>query len=324
MVDFEGCKTHGPWGFSEGNRWVYMPPGFIKKIRIIVKYGEAVDTIGFQTKSSEGGVKTSSFGSKCGQKTDTICIDYPNEYIMSISGTLGNFWGNGVVKSICFMTNLNLYGPYGHESGSTNFSYDVDGAVIVGFHGRANEYHLTAFGVYTMPKSLALVPNHMPKVCSSMSSMALPKDAGPWGAGGGKPWDDGVFSTIKQVRVHVGELNVIYALQFEYLKSDAKSVSSQIHGGTDGLKIELVNLDGKDEYLTGISGFYGPIEGYNGLEAIVSITFHTNLRIHGPFGEERGAGYVYFSSTASPGKVVGFHGRNNGFLSAIGVHMEYF
>ncbi|MFS7911618.1 putative jacalin-like lectin domain-containing protein [Helianthus anomalus] len=155
--------------------------------------------------------------------------------------------------------------------------------------------------------------------------MAMPREVGPWGAGGGKPWDDGVFSTIKQVRVHVGELNAIYALQFEYLKKDGKSVFSQIHGGTDGVKnILVVNLDENDEFLTGISGFYGLVKGYNGLEAIRSISFHTNKRIHGPYGEERGSGHVYYSSTASPGKIVGFHGRDIGFLSAIGVHMEYF
>ncbi|KAI3807298.1 hypothetical protein L1987_23224 [Smallanthus sonchifolius] len=81
----------------------------------------------------------------------------------------------------------------------------------------------------------------------------------------------------------------------------------------------MVNLDGEDEFLTGISGFYGPK-----LEGIASITFHTNKRIHGPYGEERGARYVYYSSTASAGKVVGFHGKKNGFLRAMGVHMEYF
>ncbi|KAI3684835.1 hypothetical protein L6452_34062 [Arctium lappa] len=92
------------------------------------------------------------------------------------------------------------------------------------------------------------------------------------------------------------------------------------------IQLKKVDLDGTDEYLTAISGFYGPIEGYNGLEAITSITFHTNKTIHGPYGRESGAGYTFFNSTASPGKVVGFHGRkwNDGFLSAIGVHMEYF
>lgn len=73
-----------------------------------------------------------------------------------------------------------------------------------------------------------------------MSRSAMPRDAGPWGACGGKPWDDGVFSTIKQVRVHLGELNAIYALQFEYLNKDGKSVLSQIHGSTGGLTIQQV------------------------------------------------------------------------------------
>ncbi|KAJ0638563.1 putative jacalin-like lectin domain-containing protein [Helianthus annuus] len=154
--------------------------------------------------------------------------------------------------------------------------------------------------------------------CSSMSRITMPRDAGPWGAGGGKPWDDGILSTIKQIRVHEGELNVIYALQVEYLKKDGNTVS-HIHGGTDGVKnIKL------DEYLIGISGFYGPVKGSDGLEAIASIRFHTNKKTHGPFGDERGVGYTCYSSTACPGKVVGFHGRSNGFLSAIGVHMEYF
>ncbi|KAI3684821.1 hypothetical protein L6452_34047 [Arctium lappa] len=89
--------------------------------------------------------------------------------------------------------------------------------------------------------------------------------------------------------------------------------------------VSMVNLDGTDEYLTRISGFYGPVEGYDGLEAITSITFHTNKTKHGPYGEESGVGYTHFTSTASPGKVVGFHGRKlDGFLTAIGVHMEYF
>ncbi|MFS7911632.1 putative jacalin-like lectin domain-containing protein [Helianthus anomalus] len=132
------------------------------------------------------------------------------------------------------------------------------------------------------------------------------------------------LSTIKQVRVHLGELNVIYGLQFEYLKSDGKSVLSQIHGGTHGVEIHLVNLDDNGEFLTGISVFCGPVKGFDGLEAVLFIKFHTNLRIHGPYGEERSSGYVSYSSPASSGKVVGFHGKSNGFLSAIGVHMEYF
>ncbi|KAI7729340.1 hypothetical protein M8C21_004794, partial [Ambrosia artemisiifolia] len=231
-----------------------------------------------------------------------------NEYLMSISGTSNYLFGSKtqVVTSICFMTNLKLYGPYGNSYGAP-FSHDVKDGVVVGFHGRASDY-INAIGVYVMPKSLALDSNSknkcktMSELCSSMSRMVMPRDVGPWGAGGGKSWDDGVFSTIKQVLVHVGELNVIYALQFEYQKRDGKSVLSQIHGGADGHEIKVVNLDDKGEFIIGVSGCYGPVEGHKGLEAIVSISFHTNKRIHGPYGEELDAGY--FSSTPSPGKVI--------------------
>nr|GEX18962.1 hypothetical protein [Tanacetum cinerariifolium] len=51
-------------------------------------------------------------------------------------------------------------------------------------------------------------------------------------ASGGKSWDDGVDSAIKQV-----------------------------------------TLGGTNEYLTRISRFYGPVEGYNGLDAVMSIIF---------------------------------------------------
>ncbi|KAK1427334.1 hypothetical protein QVD17_16017 [Tagetes erecta] len=330
--DFKGCISHGPWGGSIGTKWVYMPQGcFIKNITISVRHGLHVHSITFQTDAIISEAQGSTFGGKGGGQTNTICINYPNEYLKSISGTYGGVHGSDVVvTSISFTTNKKQYGRYGSNYGNS-FSCNVTGGMIVGFHGRANEY-LNSIGVFVKPdQSLASGSNstfevsEIPSLVSSMSRlMAMPRDAGPWGTCGGKPWDDGVFETIKQVRVHLGKTNAIYAIQFEYLNSNSTSVLSQIHGGTDGVIVQLVDLDVKDEYLTGISGFYGPVKGHEGVEAIVSITFYSNQRIHGPYGEEMGAGYVYFSSTPSSGKVVGFHGRNNNFLSGIGVHMEYF
>ncbi|KAL7618746.1 hypothetical protein Lser_V15G00705 [Lactuca serriola] len=231
--------------------------------------------------------------------------------------------------SLCFHINQNRYGPFGSNKG-TRFSYDGEGGVVVGFHGRVGHY-IDAIGIYLMPKSLAFRQNSTcqekstHELCRRMSLMAMPREAGPWGASGAKPWDDGVFFNVKQIRVLVGEsLKVIHAIQFEYVRRDGQSVLSQLHGGQGGEKTQVVDLDLPDEYLTGISGFYGPVEVHNGLEAIMAITFHTNKAIYGPYGHENGAGCVYFTSTASPGKVVGFQGRNNGYLSAIGVHMEYF
>lgn len=49
-----------------------------------------------------------------------------------------------------------------------------------------------------------------------MSALGMASGAGPWGAAGGRPWDDGVFSHVKQIRVYLGEsLKVIYGIQFE-------------------------------------------------------------------------------------------------------------
>ena len=82
-----------------------------------------------------------------------------------------------------------------------------------------------------------------------------------------------------------------------------------------------IKLDASTEYLVGIMGFYGPVEGNDGFEALRSITFYTNSGKYGPFGNEIGHA---FTSSASKGKVVGFFGRSGVYLDSIGVHMEYF
>ncbi|KAI3517290.1 hypothetical protein L1887_16503 [Cichorium endivia] len=232
-----------------------------------------------------------------------------------------------VVQSLWFQTNSRCYGPYGSAKGIYPFSYDGRGGMIVGFHGHVGK-SISAIGIYVMPKSLALFRNSTFADISlhQLFLTRMPREAGPWGVSEGKLWDDGVFSNIKQVRVHVNiSANVICAVQFEYVKKDSTSILSQMHGGAcEDDKIEVVNLVGRDVYLTDISGFYGPIEGYNGMKGITSVAFHSNMKMYGPFGNEGGEGCVYSTSTASPGKIIGFHGRKSDFLSAIGVHMEYF
>lgn len=83
-----------------------------------------------------------------------------------------------------------------------------------------------------------------------------------------------------------------------------------------------IRVDGTSEFLVSVEGFYGPVEGKNGCEAIKCITFYSNKRRYGPYGgEEIG---THFSSAQSVGKIVGFFGRAGSYLNAIGVHMEYF
>lgn len=51
---------------------------------------------------------------------------------------------------------------------------------------------------------------------------------------------------------------------------------------------------------------------------VKSLTFYTNKKKYGPFGDEQG---IPFSSGQKGCIVVGFHGRKSWFLDSIGVHV---
>ncbi|XP_021851042.1 jacalin-related lectin 3 isoform X1 [Spinacia oleracea] len=144
-----------------------------------------------------------------------------------------------------------------------------------------------------------------------------PCGPGPWGGDGGKPWDDGVFTGIKQIFLTKSE--VICSVQIEYDRN-GQSVWSVKHGGNTGSKTHRVKLEYPHEMLTCISGYYGPVAKDDHPKVIRSLTFYTSRGKYGPFGEETG---TYFTSTTTQGKVVGFHGRSGSNLDAIGVHMQH-
>ena len=75
-------------------------------------------------------------------------LDWPREYLTSISGTYQSLWpfGTVVIKSLHIITNVTKYGPYGYENG-TPFSFLAEGGEIVGFHGRSESF-VNAIGVY--------------------------------------------------------------------------------------------------------------------------------------------------------------------------------
>ncbi|KAK6130992.1 hypothetical protein DH2020_035265 [Rehmannia glutinosa] len=144
-----------------------------------------------------------------------------------------------------------------------------------------------------------------------------PYGTGPWGGEGGKPWDDGVFTGIKQIILT--KTDAICCIEIEYDRN-GQSVWSVKHGGSGGQTANRVKLEYPNEVLTCISGYYGPIKKDHGTRVIQSLTFHTSRRKYGPFGEEIG---TYFTSGTTEGKVVGFHGRSSVYLDAIGVHMQH-
>ncbi|KAF8392105.1 hypothetical protein HHK36_022447 [Tetracentron sinense] len=142
--------SQGPWGGRGGGRWTHNNNGGIIQIKIVYEWG--IDSIIFRT--LDDGVKKYSkkFGTDGGSRTATIEIDWPNEYLTSISGTYGAHSPNHgpvIVTSLSFTTNLATHGPVGSGSGRS-FSLPMEGGVIVGFHGKCG-LQLDSIGVYVKP-----------------------------------------------------------------------------------------------------------------------------------------------------------------------------
>lgn len=71
----------------------------------------------------------------------------------------------------------------------------------------------------------------MSQVACGVMKEPAPFGSGPWGGDGGRPWDDGVYSGIKQIFVTRAE--AIQAIQIEYDRN-GQSVWSAKHGGNGG------------------------------------------------------------------------------------------
>ncbi|WOG91987.1 hypothetical protein DCAR_0311243 [Daucus carota subsp. sativus] len=146
-----------------------------------------------------------------------------------------------------------------------------------------------------------------------------PHGTGPWGGEGGKPWDDGVFTGIRQIILTMSP-HAICAIEIEYDRN-GQSVWSVAHGANRGGQTsERVKLEFPHEVLTCISGYYGAISKDEAMKVIKSLTLYTSRKKYGPFGEEKG---TFFTSAKTEGKVVGLHGRSSMYLDAIGVHMQH-
>jgi len=73
---------------------------------------------------------------------------------------------------------------------------------------------------------------------SSEASAKKPISVGPWGAQQGLRWDDGVYSTVRQLVITHGA--GIDSIQIEYDKKGT-SIWSDKHGGNGGDKTDKVN-----------------------------------------------------------------------------------
>ncbi|KAL1332553.1 hypothetical protein HN51_061339 [Arachis hypogaea] len=351
----EGIVTYGPWGGSSGYLFDDGPYNGIRQINLSRNIGIVWIRVLYDLDGER--VWGHKHGGAGGYKNDKIFFDFPYEVLTHISGYYGSvmYMGPVVIKSLTFHTNKRLYGPFGEEHGTYFTTKLIKEGKVVGIHGR-NGLFLDALGVHVMegkvmapvkappsPSSMAMIPRE-PTIPEIMESPQLPLPArlshsksapveeipygvikepapcgpGPWGGDGGRPWDDGVFSGIKQIYLTKAPEGIC-SIQIEYDRNK-QSVWSVRHGGNGGNIMHRVKLEYPHEVLTCISGYYGPITADEQAVIIKSLTLYTSRGKFGPFGEEVGK---FFTSTTTEGKVVGFHGKSSIYLDAIGVHMQH-
>ncbi|KAK1698115.1 hypothetical protein QYE76_014812 [Lolium multiflorum] len=150
---------------------------------------------------------------------------------------------------------------------------------------------------------------------SYRATMNSPETHGPWGGSGGTIFDDGTYTGVWQINltraVGVTSMKVLY-------DRHGQAVWGNKHGFSGGVSPDKIVFDFPSEVLTHITGYYGPTI-IMGPTAIRSLTFHTNKRRYGPYGDEYG---TYFSTSFTNGRIVGFHGREGWYIDGIGVHVQ--
>ncbi|XP_029123290.1 jacalin-related lectin 3 isoform X2 [Elaeis guineensis] len=239
-------------------------------------------------------------------------------YLDSIGFYLKQLRSSNPSKSLVPSQSLtpNWNGKYGYNAvdGTISKGYDI----VLAVRDRGDNYTILSNN-YTREGSLTQEFRDIElrnKVTYGVIKEPVPIGPGPWGGDGGKPWDDGVYSGIKQVYITRGE--VINSIQIEYDRS-GQSVWSARHGGS-GVTTHRIKFDYPHEVLNCVSGYYATINRDERPTVIKSLSFYTSRGKYGPFGEEVG---THFTSATTEGKVVGFHGRSALYLDAIGVHMQH-
>ncbi|XP_019180886.1 PREDICTED: mannose/glucose-specific lectin-like [Ipomoea nil] len=153
--------------------------------------------------------------------------------------------------------------------------------------------------------------------------MAVSTDTivGPWGYNGGNVWSFRPVRKINEIVISYGGYGANpIALTFSCIKADGSKDTITV--GKDGpdeiTNIDTVNIDGSDEYLTGISGTFGIYLDNNVLR---SIKFTTNEREYGPYGTVDETPFT--SNIPSGYQIVGFLGRAGYYIDAIGAYITH-
>ncbi|KAG5569075.1 hypothetical protein H5410_058841 [Solanum commersonii] len=109
-----------------------------------------------------------------------IVLDYPSEFLTGIQGT---YYSNGL-RSIKFMTNKGVYGPYGSNRISPKVQFEEfvvhlgDDRSFGGFHGTKRKTHIESIGIYMKPVTSSMITNSSSPYHTQMQFYCPPQQFG--------------------------------------------------------------------------------------------------------------------------------------------------
>nr|XP_025877485.1 mannose/glucose-specific lectin-like [Oryza sativa Japonica Group] len=291
----------GPWG-GNGGRAHDVNVAHHRLESIAIGSGSIVDSLAFSYIKPNGDRLTVGPWGGALPNPYTINLD-PSESLLDVYGTIGPYVDSrsDVITSITFVTSKDTYGPYG-TGGGVPFSTPVKGnSSIVGFFGYAGRY-MHAIGV---------------NVDAGVDENDRLAKIGPWGGSEGIVKDINVAVAPHHLEsVTICSAVVIDSLAFSYSKSNGQKYDIGPWGGPGGMS-HTVKF-GSSEFLVRVFGTIGPFRASRCV--VTSVTFVTNVRSYGPFGQ--GGGTPFDVPMQSNGKIVGFFGHARSYVEALGVYVR--
>nr|QEG02899.1 lectin [Helianthus tuberosus] len=281
-----------PVGLPEEN-WSFEVPEGHRLQGIKIEHGDRIKTLSFTTEHNGALSFSNVFGRWEGGETVSMVTLDSDEEIVGVKVSLGLRGRSTYVSSLSFETNKTTHGPFGGPD-DRMYSLPWDKGSLVGFYGTASDWAggIGAIGVYLKAHEEIMM-------------------IGPWG----RPYNlQTRWSFQLQGNQHLDTItifvsgNAISQLTF----NSSEKVSAQ-----SGVTIaENVVLD-VDEELIGIDGTFDTLPTRQ--TVISSITFKTNKKFHGPFGNVKG---TPFGVEWDAGSFAGFYGFHSLSFDGIGVYLK--
>ncbi|XP_023645087.1 jacalin-related lectin 46 isoform X2 [Capsella rubella] len=282
---------------SESTLWDDGASEGIRKVSVLW-YSDYIRCLGIDYENS-GKVEKRDHGMNNDEHEDEFVVDYPNEFITSVTGTINSRY----VTSLTFKTSKGRTSPtFGDRSDSVEFVLETKGCAIVGFHGWYQFGIVTALGAYYYPMPL-------PPAAEKLEAQ---------GGDGGSPWDDGSnFQGVRKIYIGTGEIGIV-SVKFLYENDTQEIMVGDHHGNKTLLRHEEFELDYPCEYLTSVEGSYNVVPGSVEFEVILMLKFTTNMRTSPCYGLDDEPSFVLHKEGH---KIVGFHGKSSSMLHQLGIHV---